>query len=238
MRYRTSFAAFGSLLLLPLALTGCGGSSSPVSQSASQGRATVTLHWPARTGDAGLSRLIPIAANSIRVRFLNNGTPAQERLLVRPQGGGAVTSTTTFTDLPQGSYTVEAVAFPNANGSGVAQARATTPPVTITPGQSSPVSLTMGTTIVRAVLQPENISLTATPAQITAVGFDADNNIVLGGQWQWTNSNPNVVALVVNGNQATVAAVGAGQSIVTARDTESNITTTKTFDVVTGVQGQ
>jgi hypothetical protein len=214
-------------------ISGCGGgsSSSAPAIASSLGRATITLQWPERSTTA--SRVIPVGANSIRVVFSQNGTEAQTQLLTRPSGSGALTSTASFTDLPQGDYTVTATAYPNTDGTGVMQAQATAS-TTITTGQLTRVGLTLGSTVDRIAILPDNIPLTAQPTVITATAFDAQNNVVVGGNWVWTNSNPAVISLVSEGGTATISAVGAGSATITLTETESGKSTQKFFDVVGG----
>ena len=213
-----------ALVALAALLAGCGGSgttgySSPVATtpvvSATTGRAQVSLVWPARTA----SRKIPLDANSVLVQFLSGTTVVGSQLLTRPAHDGTPT-TVTFTNLPGGALTVKATAFPNADGTGAAQGIAQAP-TTIVVGQSTPVTLTLATTITRVDILPQNIALTTTPTTITAVAYDASNNIVITNQWNWTNSDNTVAALIPSGNTATIAAVGVGNSLLTLTEGES-----------------
>ena len=123
MRGNTSMRSF---LLVPfgilfvLLLAGCGGgSNTQLATTGGQGRATLTVTWPART------RLIPDASNSIAVVVKQGTTISAQQTLARPAAGG--TSTASFASLPTGTLSVTATAYPNADGTGVAQATATVP---------------------------------------------------------------------------------------------------------------
>ena len=89
-------AAFGGVVVL----TGCGsttgGKSSGITtppSSRSTGTATLTVQWPERKP----TRLIPKAANSIKIVIVNPGdnTILATTLIVRPAGDTSQTSTTT-----------------------------------------------------------------------------------------------------------------------------------------------
>ena len=113
-----------ALLLLTLSagfvLSGCGGSQGGASQSSRTGKVRITIKWPSRT------RLIPAQANSISVQLLDPITKAV--LIAKPLTGstefvnrpssGQTTTTVTTVDIPIGSYTVEADAYPDSIPSG------------------------------------------------------------------------------------------------------------------------
>src|ERR1041385_3282125 len=105
------------VIALLLALVGCGSGSQTPSLSKATGSATFTVTWP------NPSRLIPKASASIVVQILNGSTQIASQTLARPASGG--TATATFPLLPPGTLTAKATAYPQANGSGVAQATAT-----------------------------------------------------------------------------------------------------------------
>ena len=227
-----------------LSLSGCGGGSmktaSPsLSQavSATGGRAQISLRWPDAPVQTG--RLVPVDANSIRVSFLDgNGAVLQTALVVRPAAGGGAVSINTFTDLPPGVLTVTAVAFPNADGTGNAQA-AVAGQATIVQNQLTQVNLTMGTTIVRVEILPVIVLFTGNgTTTLNAAAYDAANNLVLTNQWKWENSDPNVISLVPNGATADITAVGTGQTTVTLTETQTGLFATKTLDVTSSPIGQ
>ena len=133
-------------------LTGCGGAAPASSVATATGRATLSITWPDAT------RLIPTAANSIMVKFLQGTTVVATQTVARPTGGN--TSTLSFDTLPLGNLTVNATAYPNADGSGVAQATASTT-ATIASGQTTVVNITMASTISSLSLSPSSPSVVA-----------------------------------------------------------------------------
>lgn len=232
-------ATFLALPLLVLATAGCGGGGDGTpGGNNGRGQATVEVQWPSRSRAKAASRLIPAAANSIRVSFLANaangapGIPVATQLLVRPAGDAPVTRTS-FTDLPQGSLAVQAVALPNADGSGTAQAFVRSD-VSIVAGQSTPVSLSLQSTIARVDILPVNIALTTEPVTLTAVAYDINGNEVAAARWAWTNSNPAVLSFTPSGNTATAAALAEGEATVTLTEAESGASVSKRF-VVSGL---
>lgn len=211
-------------------LTGCGGGGNTPGvedTGARRGQAVVTVHWPERSAD---SRLLPARANSIRVAFLNaQNQEVQAQLLVRPDPAEPMVTRAVFTDLPAGDYTLRAVAFPNTDGSGVAQAQAAQP-IAIVPGQRVTPTLTMATTIASLDLQPTQIPelLVGQPVLLTATARDAQGNTVLSTAYQWTSTDPSVFQVTPLGPGSSLANLvfqgGApGTYTVTVRETESGL---------------
>src|ERR1051325_9734486 len=81
--------------ILGAALAGCGGGGGVA--GGATGRATFTVIWPDR------SRLIPLAANSIKIDIVRNGNNVGSQTLPRPAGGGP--ASVSFPLLPTGSLT-------------------------------------------------------------------------------------------------------------------------------------
>ncbi|MGC4046255.1 MAG: Ig-like domain-containing protein [Armatimonas sp.] len=223
---KTSVLICGLLLLsggVSLSLSGCGGASSGVATSHT-GRATVSITWPERT------RLIPVAANSIKVTFYSNNTVVATQTATRP--AGATTSTLAFDEIPAGSLAVEAVAYPNPDGTGNAQARASTT-VTIIEGQITPVNLTMASTISSLAITPSDpIVAIGNTINLGAVAADSSGSSVLisASTISWSSSNNAIATVSSNG---VVTAVAAGTATITATDRESGKTATTTIRVVT-----
>ncbi len=221
-----------ALLLIPFVAGGCGsyapsaghspssGSSSPLTGT---GRASISIHWPA----AEATRLIPVKANSIRIRLTTNeGTLAAEKLLTRPQTGGETTAN--FTDLPLGEIIVSAVAFPATDGTGIAQAQAQTS-ATIVSGLNNPLALTLATTIDNIEITPAaSIPVVSgspflkvgTPGSFSAVAKNSSGEIVLTAptRLQWTSSAPGLA--VVDG-AGKVIGINPGNVQIAATETES-----------------
>ena len=219
-------------------LVGCAGGGVPTVSTVTSptGRVQIVLRWPERPATA--TRLVPFATNSVNVSFLaTDGTTLRSQLLVRPTPAPLATgdpppisSTATFTNLPQGLVNVRATAFPNPDGTGVAQATATVP-TTIVAGQLTPVKLAMGSTISYVDILPHQIQLTGKPVLLNAVAYDAQNNVVLTDQWTWTNSDPTVITMKPSGALDYISAVGPGVTILTATETDSGKSFAKTINV-------
>jgi hypothetical protein len=185
----------------------CGGGGG---QSTVTGRAQLTILWPDR------SRLIPLAANSIRVEMLQNGAVVAAQLLARPAGGS---TTATFDALPTGALSARATAYPEAGGGGIAQANGTVPLV-IQVGQTTSFTLTMGSTIDRLELSPPNPTIgVGQSVQLTATAKDAAGSVVLTApsKLQWSSSNGS--ATVDAGGS--VNAVSQGIASISVTDQES-----------------
>jgi hypothetical protein len=228
------FSAAAALTANLALLAGCGGGTMSAATRVATpiGRAQITLTWPARSE---ATRLIPQAANSVLVSFLNpDNSTLTSQLLVRPQTTQKtqppVPTTASFTNLPQGPLRVQATAFPNTDGTGNAQATAIVP-TTIVAGKSTPVGLTMGTTIAYVDVLPHVIQFTGAPVQLTATAFDLQNNAVLTNQWQWNDSDYTVVSLTSNGATALVNGVGPGTATIIAQETESDKSFSKVLNV-------
>lgn len=211
-------------------LTGCGGGSSTLRSpsglnSSGNGRATVSVKWPTP------SRLIPLAANSIKVSLTNGTNAIASTLLTRPTGQGALVSSYTFTNLPIGTFTATSTAYPNTDGSGVAQAVAADP-LTIVNGQSTPLTLTMASTITTVLLTPPANSAPVAPSgtlQLTATPEDVSGNTVLvaPSNLSWTSSDATQATINQSG---LLTRVGSGAVTISVTDTEVGITGTYSLD--------
>lgn len=200
-----------SLALIPLAflLAGCGGGS----DSAKSGRAEFRILWPAEE-----TRLIPAASNSIKVEIRRGGTVIATKLSPKPAGGGS--ALVVFDNLPVAQVTATATAYPNADGTGTAQA---TGSVTfqVQAGQTTPFSITMASTIDRLEVTPPTLTLNPNEEQTLSVAAkDSANNIVLlsPSKLEW-RSNATSVATVDSAGRVTAQNPGSTEIRVT--ETES-----------------
>jgi hypothetical protein len=221
-KFSAVLAVFG--VLSGLALTGCGGGGGNGSISAgTTGRMQVTLQW------ASGARQVPLNAASVRLNiFRPDGSLQLSRIFVRPDSG--VTTTTETFELPQGQFTFKAEAYSSHDATGTPVAQFQTN-ANVTVGQVEALNVTLGSTVASVAIKPDDIPFTGAPVTINAVAFDAQGNVVLTNQWEWTNSNPNVLNLIPNGATATLTAVGPGSATITVREKESG----KTFDRVFNV---
>jgi len=191
---------------------GCGGDSGPA-----PGSATVNITWPTRT------RLIPAASEAITLNLYNGSQLLASQLAVRPPNPG--TTTYTFYKLPSTLLTLRAVAYPNADASGVVQASGT---VQFTPqvGMTTTINLSLNSAIDHVAMVPAVPSLPIgahLPLSLTA--YDASGNVVLTQPEKITyqSANTNFATVTVDGILTGVAPTGAtpGSVAITATDTES-----------------
>jgi uncharacterized protein YjdB len=200
------------LLGVSVALMGCGGSSSIGSVAAATGRATLSITWPDTT------RLIPTAASSITVSFLQGITVVGTQTVARPSSGN--TSTLRFGTLPLGSLTVVASAYPNTDGTGVAQATASTT-ATISSGQTTTVSITMASTVstLSASAGSSSLAQGATTTLTTSAKDDSGSAVLIStGTLSYLSSNTAVATVSAAG---VVTGVAAGSATITVTETES-----------------
>lgn len=195
---------------------GCGGGTSDQQQTTSAyGRATLTVRWPERT------RLIPFAAESIRVRLTNGGKLLAETLLTRPEDGG--TATASFDRLPVGDLTAEGFAYPNPDGTGVAQAQAQST-ATITNGRLAQIRLTLGSTISQVAVTPPtaNISVNQTISLTASAKNAADETVfTLPATMEWRSLDTGIATVEPGGM---VRGIAPGTATIEVKETESGKT--------------
>ncbi|MBI3946471.1 MAG: VCBS repeat-containing protein [Armatimonadetes bacterium] len=213
------------VIFVPLAvLSGCGGNRIPGGGRPATGALGLTITWPGR------DRLIPLAANSIQVVLQYNGQPVANRVIPRPAGGGS-TTTATIDNLRVGALTLTATAHPNADGTGTAQARGSVP-VTIQDGQTTPVGLTLGSTIDHLEIAPSAPSVgVSRTVVLTATARDAAGNAVLTwpGKITWESQNTGVATVDAGGK---VTGVAVGTASISATEGESGKSATVDVAVV------
>ena len=231
------------LSLLPLA--GCGGGGSFHNSSAAsraKGVVAVSLKWPAAT------RVIPISSQSVKITLVRTPAsvvPVPPQILTRPDPAQSVISTANFTNLEVGNYTVTVTAYPNPDGTGVAQAT-TTAQITVNPGNNT-LTVTMDATVKRLAANLSNSTLSDIKVGVgqtrllVATAYDnatpGQGNVVLTSRTYtptgggapvtvqaitWTSSNPAVAT--VDPNTGVVTAVANGSATITAQYIEPGIT--------------
>jgi protocatechuate 3,4-dioxygenase beta subunit len=219
VRYLTSVGVAG---VTGGVLAGCGNGSN----TGGPGRATLVITWPSSSSRA--SRLIPLDASSIVVSFSQNSTIASTQTVARPTT--TTTSTLTFSSLPAGILTLQATAYPTTDGTGVAQATATTS-VTIVASHNTAVSLTMASTIDHLNLTPSSPSVAVgSTAQLTMTAVDASGSIVLtsASTVTWTSLSTGIATVSTTG---LVTGVAIGTAQITVTESESGKTATVTVTV-------
>ena len=201
------------------ALIGCGSGDRTTEGG---GRATISIDWPTR------SRLVPVAANSIRVTVSNGTSIITSQLLARPSGGGS--SQVLFSSLPVGSLSVSATAYPQSDGTGTAQASGLSP-LAIQAGKTTTFSVTMASAIASLVIAPNNPSVPLGQSiTLTVTAKDSAGKLVLTvpSQFRWSST---VSAIASIDTAGTLTGVSAGSSQVSVTDSESQLTATTTASV-------
>jgi hypothetical protein len=204
-------AIFFLLLLGLLIMSGCGGGGG--NNASGTGAASLSITWPTR------SRLIPAASNSIRIIFTQNGTILANQLVPRPATGG--TSSITVNNLKVGALIMAATAYPNADGTGVAQATGTST-INIADNQTTSVTLTMNSTIDHLEVTPSPLNVVAgSNVQVVATAKDASGAVVLTTPGKFTFNSATTSAATIDTN-GLLHGVSQGSSQITVVETESS----------------
>ena len=188
--HRAERLAGAFVLLSALAFVGCGGGNGSGATTAPRGQVKITVTWP-----TSASRVIPLSAQSLVVQVKQGATVVNSGLIVRPA------NSITLSEVPTGSLSVTATAYPNADGSGNALASATIS-ATVTDGSTSNVNVTMASTIDHLQVTPNPFILGATlNATINVVALDASGNVVLlaPSDLSFSSSNASVVSVTSAG---------------------------------------
>lgn len=227
---RPAAIVFCLLFLGGFVLSGCGGGGGAQGDKASSssepaGQAAFTVRWPEP------SRLIPFASNSIKVQVMRGDAFLGERLLVRPAGGGETSAI--FERLSTGDAVATATAYPNAGGTGVAQASAQVT-FTIVGGQTTNLRLTMNSTIDRIEIAPSAPLLpVGQSVALAATAKNAAGEVVLiaAENLRWRSLDSAVAAVDVAGK---VTAKAQGSTSIEATETESGKAAAVSIGVTSG----
>ena len=212
-------------LSLALPLAGCGGgSSAPVSSVASvaTGRAAFKVAWP-KANPA--SRLIPLAAQSIKITLFNGKATLASRILVNDGSGSA---TYTFDGLPVLPLTAVSVAYATTDATGAALATGSVD-VQIVSGQTTSTAITMASTIDHITTDYKGVSLEPSEtADVMATAYDASGAVVLlsNSQLIWNSSDASKINVSSTATGATLTGVDGGAATITVTDTESSLSAT------------
>ncbi len=188
-------------------LTGCGGHKT----IPEAGSMRINIKWPAQVA---ATRLIPTASNSIVVNIDQGGQTVFSTVIARPS------NTVVLPNLPLGNSTITATAYPNANGTGTAQAAASQA-VEIVAGPNNNFSVTMQSTIDHFdMTAPSSMNALATTTVIaTPKNASGDTVLVTPGNIVFTSSAPLVAA--INPSTGFLTALLLGNATITATDLES-----------------
>jgi 6-phosphogluconolactonase (cycloisomerase 2 family) len=224
---------FVLLALAVFSMSGCGGGGGATASATptvkGKGQLSFTVKWPART------RLIPYDSLSIVATLTDpNGTVLGTQTLARPTQGVLITSVL-FQNLPAEAVTLTASAYPNADGSGTAQATGMAG-ATITAGQTASVTVTMADTIKSiGIYDIANVlaggrMLSGQQLQLHIQAYDANGDLVLvsPNTVTWSVVSGSAYGTVSSTGLVTMTATGSTneQFVVQATETESGLTIT------------
>lgn len=219
------------IILVMFIMVGCGGISlwksrhnfSTLSTNGGLASLTIRVIWPQATSSTG-GRLIPSTAQSIIVRLLQTDYNGNEREVARtmppiqrPQ------STYKFTNIPPGLTTIEAVAYPNPDGTGTPVAKGVVD-CTLIPGENQAPALVMDSTIKLVEVTPDPVTVRIVSIgghlRMIVTAKDESGNVVMvpEGGFIWSSSNPNIATVDSNG---VVRGVKEGSVTITATEKES-----------------
>jgi len=208
---------------------GCGGSSNNVAAGTN---ARITIVWPER------SRLIPLAANSVRIT-LSNADNNYTQLVSRDTASNSNTSKIQFNNVVVGDYTVTATAFPGSDGSGIAQATGSTN-ISILQGQTTDFTVTMDSTVTQLDVSGSTTLTVNVPSSLTVSPKNSAGDLVLvdPSQLRWT-AGTNVTVQggsTATGSTVSVIASALGNTTVAVQYIEPGSGPTRTVNLAVNDQ--
>ena len=217
-----SFALF--VPVIASIATGCGGgqSASNVSRYAS---IKLSVDWPERS----TSRLIPYAAESIKITITNSAGFVKSEVLSRP------VANLTIGDLPPGELQIQAVAFPSANPTNDVPQATATQMVTAVADQVFTLALTLESNVDHVVIRSDVSKLRRGDETIvSASAYDISNRLVLTNPatWKWTSSDTGVFSVDASVQPIRLAATTKGTASIVAMEMESGKSVSQTIDVI------
>ena len=259
-RSTSVYLVLGVFVVVIWLLSGCHGGDEDA--LVATGRMSIQLTWPEPSTEGVDSQLIPARSESVLIEVLEGSDVVAQELLVRPTEPPWTTETG-FDPVPAGTLTVQASAFPGADGSGVAQASAEML-VTVVPGGTGypaagtpgdPVNLALASTITQVTITPSPAEVEAeSQLQLTATAQDALGRTVLVPatdpfEWSVTPNSMDVGSADAGVAPAQGSTTGAatitggglltGRSIgpvtVTAQEKESLVSGQRTATVISQV---
>ncbi|MBI2302975.1 MAG: hypothetical protein HYU66_29055 [Armatimonadetes bacterium] len=171
-----------STVLLLAVMLGCGTeeTTEAFTPGNSQTGVAFRINWPAPA-----SRMFPSAAQSLTITLRLGQTVADAQHARRPGQGG--TTFVEFRGLPPGTFTAALQAFPNADGTGNAQAAAN-PQVNVTLNQIGTVTVDLNSTVTSFAITPNPLGLVMEQpgTDVVATGRDAGGGVVLLPPVTWS----------------------------------------------------
>ena len=207
-----------TLLLLTLS-AGCSGGGGGVSTPTG---VILALDWPEA------SRVLPVAAKSVRVRVKQGTKILAERLYLAGPDSEEQINELPFAE----ALVLEASAFSTADAAGAALATALVP-FNLFRGKQERLALTLTSVISRVELSQTTTGL---ETALTVVAKDSAGSAVLTfpEQWQWSVSDPTLGTLTPTGPTASFTESGFGVATLTATEKESGKVASITRPVCSG----
>lgn len=165
--------------------------------------------------------LIPKASKSIKVNIKGNNYSTEK--IMTPQQLSLL-----FIRIPDGIYTVNAAAYPDTIGGGIAQAKGKST-VTVVKNQTSSVSVTMATTIVSMSGKAQQISTWLWKQTIIPLDAQGNQVIIAPENIRFTSSNTSVATVdnqgyvYFNSNYPSQPAGTKVYTTITGTDIESGV---------------
>jgi hypothetical protein len=229
----TSYRLFPyAFLFCVLSLMGCAGNNTPAQHTAQTpfeevpreilkpGSASFTIAWPTRT------RLIPLAAESLKIVVRMGETEIAQQIVVRPASGtGRVVR---FDNLPPGVLSFHVTAHPDAAATQQAQAQGIAQ-LTVRSSEVTTGGLVLDSTIdhIGLSLTPDTLYPGQEPL-VEALALDPRNFSIVtaASKWVWTSNNPAAVQVVASGATARLKpGTARGNATITVQETESGKST-------------
>lgn len=225
-----SGAAFAALLTL-LPVVGCGGGSkggNSTQAAASRGAVTLSIKWP----DLGTSRVIPLAAQSIKLTMVRTApgpavtTPTIPLLTPPPssQLTNRITSRT-INGLELGTYTITVVAYSTTDATGVPVAQATVSQEVVG-GANSDLNITMDATVKTAEVFPKRYDnqCVGEARRFNVTFKDSSGTVVMVAPKAvtWTTESAQFVTINSDGVATTVAQTSGSEGTIRATYTETD----------------
>jgi probable HAF family extracellular repeat protein len=206
-----------AILLCAGLLPGCGSGGSVTPTTPPQtGSLALTVIWPSTR-----SRQAPENAASMVVRLFDNGAPAGQAIITRPQ------STYLFSSLPADVFRMEVDARSYANGAGTILASGAIDGVGVGVGLTSPappIILSAPVATVTITPNPGSVALRGSVI-LTATAKDLSRNLVLEppGAVRWSSADTSIFKTSGGSSSvtATLTGISLGATTITAVDTLS-----------------
>jgi len=215
-----NIAVYGAILsLLPglVVVNGCSGASRLLNGGSGASRkagAIVRVAWPARES----SRLIPVAANSIRITIAGPDGFSVTKVIARP------VTDAVFANLPPGELTVTASAHPDTLALTMPAQAQGAQTILAKVDEQFQVALTLDSTIDRVELTGGSAGLdVGTSGNYSVTAKNAAGQVVLtaAAKWEWSITDTSIASVTPNGLSAVISALRAGSVTVSIREVES-----------------